>query len=222
MENTSLRDIVRIVVRGLLDQTRLCIDLDLKCIDPPTLTSGMLRRYGVSSDHVVLNFWNKLSKILEKSNRFEIYRSRCISVNLVLIHRLSKVRKLVEHDAYVDPLDCIDKVCVVAPHSHVLKTYLEYRCCTGLRIRWNLVSLLRLVASRDPSFLECVESFAQDPTSIDRVLNIAQCVLRLLNTYRRPLMHVFDRIPSNLQELVKVSPFLRKIVRELSQRKVSR
>ncbi len=209
----DLELIANIIARAVRDQVKVCIEYDLKCIDPPALTSGMLKRYGIRSDHAIVGFWRKLVKVLSRCGRVRIYQSKYMAFDLVFIHSVEDVYRLVDEDAYVDPIDCEHRRCVVAPHSHTLRIYLEGMYGTRLDLKLNLISVLRIVLAREPRFVYCLDKYVQSPISSESIVKMAMCILSLATKYRNALVRVLDKVPSNIETLAMLSPVLRDAVR---------
>ena len=213
-----MRTLTKIVARGVADQALKCVEYGLRCLDPPALTSGMLKRYGVHSEHTILSFWRALDRILEKVRNLTIYKSKYMDFNLVLTHSLEDVYLVKDLGIYVDPVDCEDRECVAVPHTHVLKIYLVGSYEGTPRIRINVVNLLSIVIAREPEFRKCLENLVEDPTSVRRVVEIARCVYILLRKYNNVLARLMDRVPDRFSSFVNISPFLRSVLKALVPR----
>ena len=207
-----MNNVVRIIVCALRDQVRNCLKYGLRCLDPPVLTSGMLRRYGIKSDHTIVNFWHRVQTIVSRFEHLEIYRSRHMVFALYMQHSLEDAYKLVDLDIYVDPIDCEHRQCLVAPHSHVLRIYFVGNY-SNLNLKINVISLLKLVSVKEPRFLTCLDRLAQDPLSEDNIIRVSLCVLSILNKYRTFLARFIEKVPNTLTNLINLSPLLRSSIR---------
>ena len=210
-----MKTLTKIVARGVVDQALKCVEYGLRCLDPPALTSGMLKRYGVHSEHTILSFWRALDRVLERNRSLSIYRSKYMDFSLLLMHSLEDVYLVKDLGIYVDPVDCEGRECVAVPHTHVLRIYLEGSYEGTPRLKINIVNLLAIVIAREPSFRSCLERLAEDPTSVRNVVEIARCVYGLLRKYDKVLARIMDRVPDKFSSFVNISPFLRSVLKAL-------
>ncbi len=207
--------IVKIVARGVVEQSIKCVESRAKCIDPPALTSGMLKRFGLHSEHTILNFWRNLDKLLSKSNRLCIYRSRHMDFYLTLLHRMEEVYYAQDIDMYVDPLDCENRVCTSAPHAHTLKVYIEGKYGNRTEINFNVVRVLSIAISRDKKMRECLEDFAENPLSVTNIVRVSRCIHRIMKENKGILERILEKVPEDLQSFLNLSPILRRVIRAL-------
>ncbi len=207
--------LIKMVARGIVDQSVKCVEVGAKCIDPPSLTSGMLRRYGLHSEHTILNFWRNLDKLISRFGRICIYRSRHMDFYLTMLHRLEEVYYAHDIDMYVDPLDCEEHECTSAPHTHTLKVYIEGRYGDRTEISLNLVYLLSIAIARDREFKRCLEDFASNPTSVPSIVRIARCVHRLMMENRGVLERILEKVPEDIGSFFNLSPVLRRLAKAL-------
>ncbi len=206
--------VLKYVARGVIDQSLRCVEVGAKCLDPPALTSGMLKKYGLHSEHTILNFWRALDRILEpRGGRVCIYRSRYMDFYLLLVHGMEEVYYAKDVDMYVDPLDCGEHECLSIPHTHTLKIYLEGRYGGGTKVKLNLVHVLAIAVSSDEEFASCLKDFSEDPLSISKLLRISMCIHRMMKSSKSVLTKIMDKVPDDFQSFVNVSPILRKILK---------
>jgi len=207
--------LLKVVARGVVDQSIKCAEVHAKCIDPPALTSGMLRKYGMHSEHTILNFWRSLDRLLSRGGRVSIYRSRHMDFCLLLLHRMEEVYYAQDIDMYVDPLDCDTHQCTSAPHTHTLKVYIEGRYGDRTEISLNVVHVLSIAIAREPSFRKCLEDFAENPLSIPKLLKISRCIHDMMKKNRGVLEKILEKVPDDLHSFLNLSPLLRRIVKSV-------
>ncbi len=211
----ELKDVLRIVVRAVYEQSLTCIEHGLLCLDPPVLTSGMLKRYGIRSDHVILNFWKAVDRIITTHRTVPIYRSRYIDFEIQFQHRIEEVYKLSDLGMYVDPAECMERNCIAVPHAHVLKVYLEGKYGGYLALRLNVVTLIKIVSHYEPKFMLCLHDFSENPLSLDKLVKFAECVYSLFTRHRSMLQNLLDRLPESFEGFLNLSPLLRHALRRI-------
>jgi len=210
----DVASLLKYVAKGVIDQSVRCVEVRAKCLDPPALTSGMLKKYGLHSEHTILNFWKNLDKVIEsRSGKVCIYRSRFMDFFLLLIHNIDEVYYAKDIDMYLDPIDCNNHECVSIPHTHVLKIYLEGAYKDRTRVKLNLVHVLAIAISRDREFSSCLKEFSENPLSMERLIKISMCVHRMMKNFRSVLSKLMDRVPEDFHSFVNISPLLRKLLK---------
>jgi len=211
----NINEVLKMVIRSLVDQAKACIEYDLKCIDPPVLTSGMLRYYGIHSDHTIASFWKTLDKLIAMYKDLELYRSKYMNFKFVLQHRVDDAYRIANTNIYVDPIDCSTRKCVVAPHTHVLKIYIKGFYEDKAIVELNVIGILKIVLHYEPILIECLSKFVENPFSTNSVLKLVNCIYNIVLRHREVLSELLDTIPTSLDSFIKRSPLLRHIVKHL-------
>ncbi len=206
---------LRIVARSVYEQALACIEHELLCLDPPALTSGMLKQYGIRSDHVILNFWKAIDRIIAAYRTVPVYKSKYISFELQLQHRIEDVYKLSDLGVYVDPAECMERNCIAVPHTHVLKIYLEGRYEGYLALRLNVVTLIKMISHYEPKLMSCLRDFSENPLSPTELVRFASCIYSLFTRHRGILQNLLDRLPESFEGFLNLSPFLRHALRRI-------
>ncbi|ADM28610.1 hypothetical protein Igag_1813 [Ignisphaera aggregans DSM 17230] len=207
----NIKNIVQIIIRGIYDQTMNCITYDLHCLDPPSLTSGMLDFYGIKSFSSKNSFWKNIDIFIGRYNNSIIYRGRFGEFKIVLDHSIDEIFRIENTNIYVDALDCESLNCKPVPRSHILRVYLEGRYSNRIILKINIVTLLRMAINENPYFGKCLEEFIQNPFEVKNILHIASCSMLVLSKHRSIYDILFNRTPKNIAEILRHSPLLRKV-----------
>ncbi|MET1159806.1 MAG: hypothetical protein ABWW65_02485 [Thermoprotei archaeon] len=202
-------DVLKIVLKSIELVVRACILRDIKCYDPPFLTSPMLRHYFNYDDYAIKRFWRFFKDLGELS--FPIYRHRYVAFVLKIVH----VKELVcyERSNYIplDPSICSSgEEYVKVPHSHALYMYIEGRLGKRVVVRMNIVRLLDLLYIKDKELpfklLRILTGIIDGRYTIS---DLEKIVLDILQRCSNTLKYVLPVIPRNHEELVKLSPLIR-------------
>lgn len=208
----ELKKVVQYIVRGIRDQVNNCVDLNLHCLDPPSITSGLLDSYGLRSYSAKAGFWRGVDLLISRYSPLHIFKSRFGNFYLVLNHTIEEVYRVEGAEAYVDRLDCDYVECTTIPRSHVMRTYLEGYYDNRVVLRMNLVCVLKIALSENPYFRRCLDSFAENPFSPTSMCNIAKCVLALLYKHRTLYALLFRKELKSFAEVARFSPLLKRIL----------
>ncbi|MEM1526780.1 MAG: hypothetical protein QW775_03580 [Ignisphaera sp.] len=211
-------DVVKIIINSTYVQTLNCIRYDLHCLDPPSVTSGMLDRYGIETYAKKLSFWKTVDIIISKYNNIALFKGRFGVFELSLNHDIEEVYKVENSDIYVDSLDCNYLNCVATPRSHTLRIYLEGMYGERVILRINIVTLLKLAIVENPYFRECLDEFVVNPLSLETITRLANCALGILSKHKSIYELLFSKHAKNATDVLKHSPFLKKyLIRELAK-----
>ncbi|MEM1645602.1 MAG: hypothetical protein QXL96_07020 [Ignisphaera sp.] len=203
-------DAVKIIISSTYAQTLNCIRYDLHCLDPPSITSGMLDRYGIETYAKKLSFWKIVDTIISRYNNLTLFKGRFGVFKLVLNHDIEEVFKVENSDIYVDSLDCNYLSCVATPRSHTLRIYLEGMYGERVILRMNIVTLLKLAIVENPYFRECLDEFVANPLSIETITRLANCSLGILAKHKSIYELLFSKHTKNAKDILKYSPLLKK------------
>ncbi len=187
-----------------------CSELNLRCRDPPVVTSRLLGHLGVNQyvQRTVMGLLGELS-----GERIELYRH--LRAEFYLRPYLER-RKLMHVDGWVpvDFLDCkaMEGRCSISPRGLAGLIYIE-GSVEGSLIRVNVVNLLRLLDITKPGsaigLLEALRGllWGRDVDgSLEELSNLTSIdAVRL----------VLPKVPEGPGDLVKLSPALREALKGL-------
>ncbi|MEL9940876.1 MAG: hypothetical protein QXH86_07670 [Ignisphaera sp.] len=206
----KVSDVVKIAARGVYDQTINCVKYNLRCLDPPCLTSGMLDSYGLHNYSAKTSFWRAVENIISKYNGVEIYRSKFGSFKLFLHHGIEEAYRIENTNIYVDALDCDLVNCGITPRSHVLRVYLEGAYSDRVVLKINVVTMAKIAISENPYFKDCLEVFASDPLSPASILTLTKCIAATLYRHQRIYEILFAKKPRSAMDIIRQSPLIRR------------
>ncbi|GAB6148742.1 hypothetical protein JCM10135_12840 [Stetteria hydrogenophila] len=191
-----------------------CAELGLRCMDPPSATSHLLRRLGYN-EYQVRRFWLLLGRA-GGGLGVEVYRYAPVSFTLVLRYRKGPVAHLRGGCLPLDSLDCrvLGSRCVKAPHSHALYIYLEgtLEGSGDAMLRVNAVRLLSRLARRSRRAVESlVDAVVDAAWGRAGASSLYEAVLEALRLGRGLLRHVLPLLPGTVEELALFSPALRRL-----------
>jgi len=157
------RDYLQLILDGIKMQVSLCSKLNLWCIDPPALTSGIIRSINKMSDHAIENFWKYIETNLVAKTPLEIFKVNGIKVLLILQHMKTHVEYSRKYGIYLDELDCyVGKSgleCIKVPSTHVLKIYIIGTYNDEVRFKLNAIYILKTLQKIEPKiFNELMDS----------------------------------------------------------------
>ncbi|MCI4436010.1 MAG: hypothetical protein JHC33_04275 [Ignisphaera sp.] len=203
-------EVVKIIIRATFDQVMNCLRYNLYCLDPPTITSGMLDAYGIHNYVTKTSFWKTVEEMVKKYNNTVLFKGEFGAFRFVFSHVIEEVYKVEGTDIYVDVLDCSNIKCDVVPRSHALYVYIEGEYNNRVILRLNVVTLLKLAIYENPYFRDCLEQFVQDPFSMDKIVEIAQCSYSILTKHRSIFDAIFGQRHKDLEHIIRRSPLLKK------------
>lgn len=206
----KVADAVKIIVKGFYDQVMNCVKYNLRCLDPPCLTSGMLDAYGIHNYSAKTSFWRVVENIVDRYNGVEIFRSRFGSFKIALHHDIEETYRIENTNIYIDLLDCDIGNCSITPRSHVLRIYLEGAYSNRVVLRINVVTLAKLAIFENPYFKDCLETFASDPFSPASINTLAKCIAATLYKHQSIYDILFAKKPKSVVDIVKQSPLIRR------------
>ena len=204
-----LADYLITVAEELLDA---CQALNLRCRDPPLVTTRLLRRVG-AGQYVQRSVFNALKQI--SASEIVLYRYLKTEFSLSVVVRSGKLMH-VDGWVPVDLFDCkaMADRCSSSPRGAAGFVYLV-GSVEGSQIRVNAVNLLRLLdISRPGSSRYLLESmrdmlWGRGP---DKTLK------SLLEVISWPSVRlVLPKVPSTPDELLRLSPALRESLKEIYQ-----
>ncbi len=211
----KLNEIVILLIKAITNQVDNCLKYNLNCLDPPCITSGQLNVYGLKNYSTKASFWRNIDSIASRYNGITIFKGRFGVFKLFLVHSIEEVYRVENTLIYVDPLDCEYVNCIAVPRTHSLRIYLEGSYSSRVILKVNIVTLLKLAITENPYFKECLERFAEEPFSKERVIHIASCSLSVLSKHRSIYDVVFNRYPKNISEVLRHIPILKNLYKEL-------
>ncbi len=203
--------IVEAIIKSAKRVVEDCIELGLKCLDPPATITPLLRCLGYN-EYQARKFWAFFEN-LEKPLEVKIYKYLSIEFKLLIAHRKEIVMHLKKGCTPLDELDCrrLHKECIKTPHAHALYVFLEGRVEEDY-IRLNIIRLLKLLYEKYPDktrkILDILVEAAWDHRKINEVYSI---ILEILRTESELLKLIVPLIPLSINELVERSPILRRI-----------
>lgn len=188
-----------------------CIELNLKCTDPPIVITPLLRCLGYN-EYQIRKFWSFFEN-LEGNIGFEIYHYSSAHFSLSLSYRKKTIMHLEESCIPLDELDCqeLRSQCIKTPHSHALYVYIEGKIGNS-SIRLNIVKVLYLLYLRNPKLTdELIETLINIIWKRASIRELYDKVLEVLKVGNDILQFILPSIPITSRDLLKLSPILRKI-----------
>jgi len=208
----KIQEAIGIIIRSTYDQVLNCLRYELHCLDPPSVTSGMLDKYGVESYAKKLSFWRTVDNIISRYDNTVLFKGKFGVFRLAIVHEIEEVYRVENEDIYVDPLDCDYLSCSATPRSHSLRIYLEGVYSERVILRINIITLLKMAVAEAPYYRECLEEFVEDPLSLGKVLKLANCSLSVLTRHRAIYDILFNKKPGSGLDILRHSPILRRYV----------
>jgi len=218
------RDYVKLIIKGIERQTLLCTKHNLWCIDPPALTSGMIRSMYKMSDHAIENFWRYVEEYLVSKTPIEIFKINGIKVLITLQHMKTHVEFSKRYGIYLDELDCYvcrgGLECIKVPSTHVLKIYIIGIYNDELRFKLNAIYVLKILRKVEPkSFNELMKALRNIVDESFLYLgNLLKVVTTTINRHKGILTEILGpKITrmglNNSNKLMHHSPILRKLLK---------
>lgn len=199
--------IVRSVKRVLLK----CAELGIRCRDPPSVITPLLRCLGYN-EYKIRRFWSFFEGARE-GLRLEIYRYFSVSFALSLVYRKETVTHLERECIPLDDLDYrkLRSQSIRTPHSHALYVYIDGRIeDSGMRL--NVISALRLLYLRNPKLVnELLDTIIDIVWGRAAVSELYERILEAIGTGEDVLQLILPSMPTTSRDLLKISPILRRI-----------
>lgn len=199
------------IVNSIRKVSSKCIELNLRCTDPPCVITSLLRCLGYN-EYQIRRFWSFFEN-LGSNISFEIYHYSSTRFNLSLSYRKETIMHLKESCIPLDELDCqrLGSQCIKTPHSHALYMYIEGGM-GNTSIRLNVVRVLRLLYPRNPRLTdELMETLINIIWKRASVLELYDKILEVLRVGDDILRFILPFTPNTLKDLLELSPILRRI-----------
>lgn len=187
-----------------------CVEMNLKCMDPPSVITPLLRCLGYN-EYEIRRFWSFFEKN-KGSLSFEIYRYSSVKFSLSFIYRKEAVMHLREDCIPVDELDYqrLKPQCVRTPHSHALYMYIEGEIGDS-HMRLNVVNALYLLYLRNSKIVDkLLDTLIDIAWGRAKTSELYEKVLEAIGIGSDVLKFILPSIPTTLKELLKISPILRR------------
>ncbi|RLG85167.1 MAG: hypothetical protein DRO39_06260 [Thermoprotei archaeon] len=208
----------RYILRAVERQVLGCIDEGLICLDPPAVTTAILRKRLGLSESTIRSFW-----------RF--VRNHSFTADEMLIYKFAEAKvgiemNVVQGTAYsidgvfVDSIDCKlhPRRCVEIPNANMLYIYVV-ASAEGSIARVNAVYLLKkLTQAEGARVLRAIEDLALALAGhkIDEgALDSVSYIVSVVHKYKKYTRDIFIKVPESLEELKKFSPLVRRFLRLL-------
>ena len=218
------RDYLQLILDGIKMQVSLCSKLNLWCVDPPALTSGIIRSISKMSDHAIENFWKYIETNLVAKTPLEIFKVNGIKVLLILQHMKTHVEYSRKYGIYLDELDCyVSKSgleCIKVPSTHVLKIYIIGTYNDEVRFKLNAIYILKTLQKIEPkTFNELMDAIKG---VINRDIKSLKTLLRIItitvNKHKNILTEILGPEIAHIStgdynKLLHYSHILRKLLR---------
>lgn len=194
-----------------------CVRRGLDCRDPPLATTRLLYSMGYTQ-YLIRSLWKTLSKI---HGDVTLYKYKGALYNLSIIHGIEPSCMLGENGLFI-PLDDLDAtrlkhgghVCLFTPRTHVVRVYLTGSILEHVGIKINIIRLLYLLAKE--AGLRKVERLLSELKELAWEGNLGVVEKELISffkykKYAKIISFFLPFIPHDGEELLKVSPILRKL-----------
>jgi len=211
------RDYLYLILRGIDNQCVTCARFNLWCIDPPALTSGMIKRFAGLSDHAIETFWKFVDSTLRPKLPIKIFKIDDVIFLLAMEHMKTHIRYSRKYNVYLDDIDCFineDLECIEVPISHVMKVYLVGSYGEEVKIKLNVVFILKTLYKYSPrlynNLMNSIKSLIYNGTS--SISDLISCIIKILMRYRGILRELVGPLPLNKKAILNSSPVLRKLL----------
>ncbi len=202
--------IAEAIIKAAKKTSSTCIELDLRCYDPPVVISPLLRCLGYN-EYQVRKFWRYFEEGGEI--RVEVYRYLKARFDIISIYRKEATSHIKRSCVPLDAIDChrIGSDCIKTPHSHALYLYIDGKIGNaGIRI--NVIRLLSLLYAMNrrvaDSLLDSILDIIWGRASVHELY---EKVLKALSLGDEILGVALPLKPDDKNKLLKLSPILRKI-----------
>ncbi len=212
MKNLDLREFAEIVLESIRRQVLNCITLKLYCRDPPAVTSITLRKIFQLNEYKVRKFWKICKRLCCKE--IKIFSLNDVEYYLKFVYRKGSIF-YIKPDVFLDHLDCKSmntSACREITNINLLYLYIKGRI-EGDEININVIYVLKKLAEEDPKLLNelfnRISAFINHCTFTHLII-LAKYVLYVVNRYSHILKAFLGYIPREWDELVMLSPPLKK------------
>ncbi|MEB3807069.1 MAG: hypothetical protein GSR73_06105 [Desulfurococcales archaeon] len=197
---------------------KACLDLGLECRDPPIASTALLYSLG-HTQYEVRSLWSRLSK--RNSVKATIYKYEDSRFYAELSHEIETIYTL-DYGGLSIPVDRLDAerlrrkhcTCNISPHSHTVRVYIKGNLSQHVSISVNAVRILVLLG---------------EYLGYNVVDNLLDSLLRLVwrnelaglkeniavffkqHKYASVLSIILPYVPRDEEDLLKVSPLLRRL-----------
>ena len=198
---------IEILGKAITALLECCYGERLRCIDPPTATTGMLYSLGLYQ-YAIRSFWKDLPLGVAS---IPVYKYLNTSFQIEVEHIVGPVRELRCGDRLipVDRIDARSLETVFSPHSHAIYLRLAGRI-EGNIIRINIIRLAKLMETYDPGSVQRTLGGILKMYDSRRMLRRLEGeLLDYLKRWRGILRLILPYMPEREEELLKVSPILR-------------
>ncbi len=218
LREVAVKEFINALIRSLDHQVKGCVKYDVRCRDPPAITSTFLRSVLGFSEFRVKRFWKVAKSLMGYS--LNIYRLRDAWFHLVLNVKKGAVFVIENDNFFPDMFDCVKLKCVEYPNENVLYLYVEGGL-GGEALRVNVVYILRKLFDLRPT---CYDTLIKSIESISEGNLIGGmsgfiCVFKILKDYGNILADILPVIPRSLSELMLLSPAIGSIVAKIRSKK---
>ena len=218
LREVAVKEFINALIRGLDYQVKGCIKYDVRCRDPPAITSTFLRNVLGFSEFRVKRFWKVAKSLMGYS--LNIYRLRDAWFHLVLNVKKGAVFVVENANFFPDMFDCMKLKCVEYPNENVLYLYVEGGL-GGEALRVNVVYILRKLFDLRPTCYETLMKSVENISEGNLIGGMSGfiCVFRILKDYGNILADILPVIPRSLSELMLLSPAIGSIVAKIRGKK---
>ncbi len=193
---------------------RKCLQYNLECRDPYVVTSSYLYSLGYSQ-YRIRKLWKFLSA--EPNIEVVIYKYKNSLFTIRLVYERGPVKHLVI-DGFHIPVDDFDASrhpfshIIFSPKAHRGVIYIEGRISEHINIKVNIIRILLLLSRYFGN--DIVSIFLQEVRNIlwGRSDKLASILLNFFNNSDLKFLEILlPRVPKTLDDLIKLSPSIRKI-----------
>lgn len=218
LREVAIKEFINAIIKGIDCQVKGCIKYDVRCRDPPAITSTFLRNVLGFSEFRVKRFWKVAKSLMGYS--LNIYRLRDAWFHLVLNVKKGAVFVVENDNFFPDMFDCMKLKCVEYPNENVLYLYVEGGL-GGEALRVNVVYILRRLLDSRPTCYETLMKSVENINEGNLIEGMSGfiCVFRVLKDYGNILSDILPVIPRSLSELMLLSPAIGSIVAKIRGKK---
>ncbi|MCE4619109.1 MAG: hypothetical protein F7C37_06690 [Desulfurococcales archaeon] len=208
---------LEVLVNAARRLVEACTKNNLDCRDPPLASTRFLYSLGYTQ-YLIRSLWKKLSEPIDS---IALYKYENAVFNLSVEHSVEALCSL-EYNGLFIPLDAMDSLhlrhgghnCLFTPRTHVIRVYLKGSVLDHVEIRINIIRLLSIIAKGLGlgKVYELLDGIIELLWNRD-VRSIESELLEFFHhdNYERILSFFLPHIPRDLEDLLRVSPVLRRL-----------
>ena len=218
MRKTTIKPVhLEVLVDAAKRIVDACINNRLDCRDPALASTRLLYSMG-HTQYLIRTLWKRLSRL---TFPVILYKYENAIFHLVIDHNIEPLCSLEYNNLYV-PLDALDALhirhrghdCIFTPRTHLVRVYLRGEVLEHVGIRINIIRLLYLIAQS--LSLGKVQELLDGMIELIWKRDVRSIESKLIEfftheKYNRIISFFLPRVPRKLDDLLKVSPALRKL-----------